>query len=241
MMKFLGTFEEMLDRTLLVGDIHGDQKNISKLFEIAISQKCDRIHCLGDFGCFPNLPKYKEFLEITSRKSLENGIAVSFTDGNHENHEYLNSLEISEKVFVAPGIEWWYRGKMVGNILSMGCANSIDKNYRIQGRDWFPEEIISQKDFYKCSEKADFIFSHDCPYGIDFGFELDEMSVKNQKMLLEICEVVQPKILFHGHYHRFHESFLEMSYGKLEVIGLNCGDCLEEQIMIFQNGALEWI
>lgn len=231
----------MIGRTLLVGDIHGDLKNMKTLFGIAISQKCSRIHCLGDFGFFPNLKECQTFLETTSRMALENGISVSFTDGNHENHELLNAFESVGEVFVLPGIEWWWRGKYLENVLSIGGANSIDKNHRIKGRDWFPEEMISNKDFYKCSEKADFIFSHDCPLGIDFGFKGDEMTIKNRKAILEICEVVQPKILFHGHYHKFHDRVLEMSYGNLRIIGLNCGKCAEEQIMIFENGMIEWI
>ena len=34
-------------------------------------------------------------------------------------------------------------------VLFMGGADSIDKKYRKIGFDWFPEELITQKDIYE--------------------------------------------------------------------------------------------
>ena len=83
------------------------------------------------------------------------------------------------------------------------------------------------------------IFSHDCPLGIEFGFKNDSETEANRKMLTEICEVVKPKILIHGHYHRFHKSVLEMSFGKVLCIGLDCNKNQSAQCLVLNDGEIE--
>ena len=53
-----------MSRILVCGDIHADLENVKELFRLAILGKCERIHCVGDFGFFPNLPQCSEFYPI---------------------------------------------------------------------------------------------------------------------------------------------------------------------------------
>lgn len=76
-------------RTLVVGDTHADIDCMKDIFQLASENECDRIHIVGDFGVFPNLPQCKSFLEYVSFDSIQRNIPVSFTKGNHENHNYL--------------------------------------------------------------------------------------------------------------------------------------------------------
>lgn len=236
-------------KILCVGDPHADLWNMKSIFRLAIREKCDRIHVLGDFGVFPNIPQCKEFLDYVSLESIQSNIPVSFIDGNHENHNYLRQLletNTSENIFVKPGIEYWFRGKYIENIpetiLSIGGAYSIDKIHRTVNVDWFFGEMISEEDVKKCDKKADVIFSHDCPLGVNFGFKNDESTYQNRKFLTDICEKVQPKILIHGHYHKFYWMDLQMNYGNLRVIGLGRnGDELDEQCVILEDGLVKFI
>lgn len=236
-------------KTLLCGDCHADTWNAKDIFKLAEKEKCDRIHFFGDFGYFLNLPECQAFLEYVSFNSIQSKIPVSFTDGNHENHYSLKRLfekRVSETIFVMPGIEWWWRGKYSDidsqKILSIGGAYSIDKNHRQVGVDWFENEIISYADFLRCDKECDIIFSHDCPLPIDFGFKNDEFTEANRKMLTEICEQTNPKILIHGHYHKFYWMDLKMNYGNLRVIGLGKnGQELNEQCVILENGLVKFL
>ena len=224
-----------MTRILVAGDPHGDLKRFYEIFTVAIINSCDSIHVVGDFGYFPNLIECKDFLKGVSEYSLSVGIPVSFTDGNHENHEILNSFSKSGDIFVLPNIEWKYRGKYWNNFLSIGGAYSIDSYRRILGRDYFREETISYSDILKCDKTAEIVFSHDCPFPLIE--DLVEETLKNISALNSICETVCPKLLIHGHYHLFHDTEFEFGYGKCRIIGLDSNEgILENQCVILDSG-----
>lgn len=228
-----------MSRILCAGDVHGEHCNIASLFHLASKRNCDRIHVLGDLGVFPNL--YPKFLPYCSELVSKYSIPLSFTDGNHEDYFFLNSLPETEERFVSEGVEWFWRGKVFENILSIGGAYSIDKNSRTMGIDWFPEELISTKDLYNCFEKsAMIVFSHDTPIELNLFLGKDDPeTISNRKMLSSIVNSVQPKILIHGHYHRFYDTPIQMDYGICRVIGLDCGENPEDQCLILDNGEVE--
>lgn len=89
-------------------------------------------------------------------------------DGNHENFSAIKELRIvekfggkvrrvSESVFIAErGEIYTINGK---KILTLGGAESIDKNYRVEGYSWWKDEEITVNDFAKTLnnlEKEDF-------------------------------------------------------------------------------------
>lgn len=117
-----------MERILVCGDIHGNLCNIAMIFNLASRRNCDRIHCVGDFGFFPAFNE--TYLKTCSELVRKHSIRLSFTDGNHEDHFHLNSLPETEERYVCEGIEWFYRGKIHEDILSIGGAHSIDKNHR---------------------------------------------------------------------------------------------------------------
>lgn len=228
-----------MSRMLVCGDIHGDGCNIAMIFQLASRRNCDRVHCVGDFGFFPSFNQ--SFLETCSELVKRYFIQLSFTDGNHEDHFYLNSLPELEERFVCEGVEWFWRGKVFEGILNCGGAYSIDKNHRTLGLDWFPSELISVKDLYNCSSKsAMIVFSHDAPIEVNlFLGKDDENTISNRRMLSSIVNSVQPKILIHGHYHRFYDAPILMEYGICRVIGLDCNENFEDQCLILENGIVE--
>lgn len=227
---------------LVAGDIHGSQWNIKDLFDLAKETDCTKILSVGDFGYFPNLPEVVGYLNLCSALVQDTGIELAFVDGNHENHERLNQFSGDSRI-VWPGIEWLYRGKIFENICSMGGAYSIDKQYRTQGVDWFPGERICMNDYYSILGKScEILLSHDCPLGLPFGFK-DEFETKaNRNILREIVLEMKPRIIIHGHFHKFHNTFFDFGYGKVRVIGLNKNDTRpKEQCVILNNGEVEFL
>jgi len=93
----------------------------------------------------------------------------------------------------------------------MGGANSIDKNYRTWGVDWFPQEMIPYSEFYKLQErnikKIDIVISHTCPN--EFVPILSKVDAylnthvdSSQEVLSAILNEYKPDLWYFGHFHK---------------------------------------
>lgn len=143
---------------------------------------------------------------------------ICFVDGNHENFDLLNSFpvmewnggrvhQIRESVFhLMRGECYLIEGKRV---FVLGGADSHDKQYRIMGASWWPEEIPSTEELAHARQtldrlnwEVDVVITHTCPSRqvLALGFEpprhafqdfLDEMA----------CRLTFDQWYF-GHFHR---------------------------------------
>jgi hypothetical protein len=93
------------------------------------------------------------------------------------------------------------------NILFMGGADSIDKHVRRLGVDWFPEEVITQKDFINLPDvEIDIFITHTCPEEIKpILLQYDERKLRDpsNKALTELWKIYKPKLWFFGHWHTY--------------------------------------
>ena len=87
-----------------------------------------------------------------------------FVDGNHENHVKLNNYLVEEwkggKVHkIKPHVYHLMRGQVYDidgtKVFAMGGAASRDKEYRTEGRDWWPEEMPSNTDYCEAIENLE--------------------------------------------------------------------------------------
>ena len=160
----------------ITGDLHG-YYDFNKLTDFAAEHpeltRDDYVIVAGDFGIWSSTDivyglKRHEALPFT----------LLFVDGNHEHFKALNALPV----------ETWHGGKvhrLKDNVLHLmrgqvfeiegktfftfGGATSDDKGYRIEGEDWFPEEVPSDEDIVEANRnlaqvgfKVDFIVTHTC-------------------------------------------------------------------------------
>ena len=192
---------------IIIGDTHG----YFHFLNVLINRRLPKIvfQC-GDFGFWPKFPSIK----------VKNGKTdVFLCDGNHEDHESLLKLENNE---IFPNVFYMKRGSYLTledgrNVLFMGGALSVDKDYRTPGLDWFPEETISQKDIENLPDiNIDIIISHTAPQ----EFEIKNMEVigymKDKKIndpsriaLSYVYEKYKPKLWYFGHFHRFNTGVYE--------------------------------
>lgn len=98
-------------------------------------------------------------------------------------------------------------------ILFMGGAHSINKNQRKLGIDWFPEEIISQKDFQNLPDcDIDIFITHTCPNEL-VPLMIRDDSRKNyepsNEALSQLWDMYKPKQWFFGHWHYFKKGNLK--------------------------------
>jgi len=142
------------------------------------------------------------------------GSEILWCDGNHEDHWSLKertSDELEKDIFYMP------RGSIFTlndgrNILFMGGAHSIDKDHRRVGVDWFPEEVIQQKDLYDLPNvEVDIFITHTCPSELVHDL-IPHNSFKTEEpsniALSELWKIYKPKLWIFGHWHVYKEGNL---------------------------------
>ncbi len=200
---------------VVCGDFHGKFKQVTKF--ISDSPEITTILQCGDFGFWPRFfnPSWYGYVSTPYRfdnNTLQNNnVKIYWCDGNHEDHDSIKKIENNE---VIPNVFYMKRGSVLTledgrKILFIGGAYSIDKDYRTPGRDWFPEETISQQDIYNLpEEKIDIVISHTAP--IEFkipDYHEDFYRDPSRYALSLVLEKYQPKLWYFGHMHCFKEGY----------------------------------
>jgi len=174
-----------------VGDIHRSFDLLNELIQI---EKPDLILQCGDFGILPN------------ETCVENGdVPILFCDGNHDAYDQiLPGTEVAKNVF------HMRRGAIVyinnQPVLFIGGADSVvDRAYRTENVDWFPElETISADDLGALPKRqaVHTVISHTCPnefcLQIPLRFYGRELS---KDALSHVLHRYMPKRWLFGHYH----------------------------------------
>lgn len=175
---------------IVVGDIHGNFKDYLSLLKRYGSQSSVQVGDFGwGFGPVPELPANAWFFR-----------------GNHDHPE----LARSSKHYLGD-----YGQKEIDgvNFFFVSGAWSIDKNMRIEGRDWWPDEELSIAELNAALElyiqtKPDIVITHDGPniatneilnkYSIQ---KLDPIPTRTSQALNAMYEAHQPKKWIFGHWH----------------------------------------
>lgn len=229
-------------KILVLGDTHGSINHLRLACGEAVTQGCNRIVQVGDWGyLWPGSDKLGRVTELL----VEHGLQMYFLDGNHDNHELLphdseEMVELSEVVTYLPRGHVWEWGSK--RFMSLGGAFSTDKGRRTAFISWWPNETISLGDAARAIQNGkdgvDVMFTHDAPSGVAVledllanypypgqTYKLDAESKANRDMLGDVVDGVQPKLLIHGHYHfRYTDQLEGTSHEGLpyrtEVVGL---------------------
>lgn len=208
---------------LFFGDIHGSFGSADDHYQELMKKhegEIDILISVGDFGFWP-----RDVTGYTWEREFDHRCV--FVDGNHEDHEILLKLEepnwgldpYHSSVFSSwrKMMEHWEykrRGEIENGILFIGGARSIDRQYRLRGVDWFPEENISYADQERVFESIEeygkenihTVVSHDCPASFDVSEACvntgKEIIDGNRKFLEHIRSYVRPNRWRFGHYHK---------------------------------------
>lgn len=207
-------------RVFISSDTHGimDLHKVREFFrDKQFLTKADYLIICGDVGvCGFHPAVEKETIEAL--RSLP--VTVLFCDGNHENFPSLNSYQP----------EQWHGGLvhriysdiihlMRGQIYQIehqrffvfGGAYSTDRAFRIEGQDWFQEEIPTQEEIETAwanlkavDYTVDYVITHTAPYEIlaaMWGDIYDEEEPFN-KELQRMADTIQFQQWFFGHLHK---------------------------------------
>lgn len=226
-------------RILVIGDSHCDTTFIKNMFTKAEAFDCDALFVVGDFGFWPKFASGRKFLEEISRMATRAKKPLYWIDGNHEDFDSLEDvygglslrskpIEIRKGIFYMPrGYSWvWDDVKFAG----FGGGTSIDKDYRTEGKDWFPQELLTEADVEKSQTigEVDILFTHDIH---DMSFAQQAIFLRggdtlknntpaqnNRKKLQAIVDNLQPKVIIHGHYHIAYSARIDGA----NIYGLDC-------------------
>lgn len=217
----------------LTGDIHGDD-SINKLAFGKFPEgrgltRDDLVIVLGDFGLFWEDPVPRR--DAYWLRWLEDRPwTTAFIDGNHENHDMLAALPDKQELGGTVGCDprWphvWHlrRGNVYETgdgirLLALGGASSHDRQWRKEGRTWWPGELPDESDFDRARAsldaagwEVDYVLTHDCPGSLKpkvlGGWEdMDEAERRaSNDRLNDFLDEVDGRLSFShwyfGHYH----------------------------------------
>jgi hypothetical protein len=234
------TGTQLSERILLIGDIQGKVQYIRAAFELARSQGISRILQLGDLGVLPVGKGFQLLNEINSL-SLAYGIRFDFIDGNHEDFDQLDLFEKEAdrapdgSILVRPNVHWWNRGSVTTiagiRIGFLGGAVSMDRNDRIEGKSWWPQETLTLQQLDKLklasADGLDILVTHDVITSVNLLGDgkhrpplLVKEAYKMRTLIDDAVVTLRPKLLIHGHWHIRHQTNAMVRGIKLKVHGL---------------------
>ena len=231
----------------ITGDTHGDG-SVAKLapgnFDAAGMTRGDCVIVLGDFGFPWNAPEdgrdawWLDWYQARPWTTL-------FVDGNHDNFGALASYpaegrfggtvrRLRENVFhLMRGQVYEIDGR---TFFCMGGARSVDRAWRTEGADWWPEEVPDAGERARAQGKiaavggVDYVLTH-CPPANElralgaeagFGAEPDEYA---EWLQAEVAGKLEFRRWFYGHMHvdlPAREPFTPLYHG---VFDLDAGTC----------------
>jgi len=219
------------------GDTHSDfDRFTSRKWPIGKTlTKDDHVIICGDFGGVWHYPGQKEYNEQEYNLNWLNDKpwTTLFVDGNHENHSLLKQYTKIEKFNGTVGqiresIFHLRRGQIyiIDNkkFFCFGGAASIDKHMRLEGIDWWPEEIPSYMEMdlgletlQKNQYEVDYIITHTAPRTLvsmlgynsvpmgpyDDSYDYIRYTDPTTKYLEHLAQTVNFKHWYFGHFHEY--------------------------------------
>lgn len=226
------------------GDTHGYIDDAEIILDFFKSNDVDEVISVGDWG-FNLSAKVNLVYELDLMLSNRD-MKMRFIDGNHDNHIVLRAFGKHESN-VTENITYMHRGSIFTyddgiTIGFLGGAPSIDKRYRLENNlHWFKEEEITDDDVNEfirntVDKKIDIVVTHDAPklpqtiYPIKDDIEFFNSSQASLSKVKQIVDHAKPKLLIHGHYHRYYNDKIDETI----IIGLDhCGKSINACTFIY--------
>ncbi|HYT42014.1 MAG TPA: metallophosphoesterase family protein [Methylomirabilota bacterium] len=180
-----------------IGDVHGKYRQYKNLIKNIPSIQ------VGDMGVGfirkqgPNVgetysnPPYYKMIKGNHR----------FIRGNHDN------LTICKK-----HSQWIPDGTVENKMMFIGGANSIDREYRTEGYDWWEDEQLSTIELNNIhniyfDNKPEIMVTHDCPEEVCYLLNKTylESAPRTRQALQQMFETHKPKLWIFGHWHMSFE------------------------------------
>lgn len=205
-------------RVAVCGDWHGNvgwARTVARVLPYMAPDVTTLFH-LGDWSMPPG-----EVDEVFAETDIER---IFVTLGNHEPWDQISPLldehpghavRVSKLTWLLPRPARLNVGGR--RVLSLGGAASVDRQSRIEGQTWFPEEAITDENVIAATAggPADLMLTHEGPAGTPvrpvreilrtnphrFPKAALEASAASRARVSEVWDAVRPELLTHGHMH----------------------------------------
>lgn len=200
----------------VIGDVHGQLDRYAKL-----TRECNYSVAMGEMGFGEHITR----LCTMYMDSMIDGDKHIIVPGNHDHYGMIDAFNT---FLTTPGYGPFLDGPLsdVSAFYVRGAA-SIDKQYRTPGRDWFPEEELSERSLqdavaYYSAIQPDIMIAHTVPQSlvsqlIPVGAPL--LKFRTEHYLQKMLDVWRPKLWIFGHFHKTGMFKLENNL-KTQFIGL---------------------
>ncbi len=183
---------------VILGDVHC---NLRHCHNVCVNNPNSTVIQIGDLGVGFIHKKLIEALPPNFK----------FFVGNHDNR--TESREIKNCL--------GDYGHVDKNIFFISGADSIDKDDRYVGVDWWPDEELTYQQAQDAIDQwvksdAQVLLSHDLPQSIAEAFYLIYDRSLTRNLLQSMIEARKPKLVVYGHHHK---SFRKTVLGT-EFVGL---------------------
>ena len=199
--------------TRIIGDIHGktyDYRAYALVTGVRGRQivEPERSIQVGDYG----IGFFSAFWHEREVEWQKEHPQHRFIRGNHDDPALCKTM---------PG--YIEDGTAEGDVMFVGGAWSIDKDWRTPGVDWWEDEELSTEELNKIIEKYEqakprVMITHDCPTSVAWEMFLskglglgDNKQIKTRtgEALQAMFEIHQPELWFYGHWHNTRKAVIE--------------------------------
>lgn len=209
--------------TRIVGDIHGNFNEYS-FYNLGLGRyrhatdpaPPDRSIQVGDFGIGFYTPYWHESVNDWMKKNPDH----RFIRGNHDDPAMCKKMN-----------NYIPDGTVEGDVMYIGGAWSIDKDWRTPGVDWWPDEELSIEELTKLidvfrANKPRVVITHDCPTQVAWDMFISrgnslggstQIKTRTAEALQMMWEYHQPEEWYFGHWHITRD--LTLNGTKFQCIG----------------------
>lgn len=230
-------------KIMFLGDVHGNKLAARLAIQAAVENQVTHIIWCGDCGLWPGTDGM-DFLDEVNWFSRRVGVTNYWVGGNHEDwDQWINVLKnpktpesgngfkyLRSHILLAPRVHLWKWDNKT--FAAVAGAVSIDKQWRTEGKSWWPQEVLSDAEFggaekWFGGKEIDYMVSHDCSNYTPWKSRLkaDPDSQINRQKMDKVISAARPKMHFHGHMHQRYEWPNSMSHGlefETKTFGLEC-------------------
>lgn len=237
---------------IVAGDVHGSARAVRQKIDFAVKHSVNRILVVGDWGHWPGL-EGMQFLDKVQAYASEKNVKIFVLGGNHEWWpDWLEKLAspgaikdedgftyIRSNILYAPKVLFWKWGNK--RMAIAAGAVSIDKQHRVEGKSWWPEETFDRESLnsllkYK-GPQVDYFFTHDCSdyTSGQYNWLPHHESQQNRCRIDTALVHLKPKFHFHGHMHNKYYWENRAVYGgdhSTITVGLECNMDYDSWVLV---------
>lgn len=182
--------------TRIIGDIHGkwyDYQTVTETVENSIQ--------VGDFGIGFSGDYWHDCVNDFHSENRGH----RFIRGNHDSPQKCKNDMLG----------YIDDGTVENDVMYVGGAWSIDRQWRVEGQDWWRDEELSYEEFDRTISLYDVVrpsvmITHDCPSSVSYELFIKtgkalsgkQFETRTAQALQAMFEIHQPKFWFFGHWHR---------------------------------------